>query len=48
MSVVRYRGVELGRAASHDMLGAVLPRFSEGFATSDLVQAKMLLDELAS
>jgi predicted ATPase len=48
MSVVRHRGLELGRAALHDMLGAVLARFSEGFATGDLVQAKMLRDELAS
>ena len=34
-------------AAASDLLAAVYGRFTEGFATADLIAARQLLDELA-
>ena len=46
MSLVRLRRGETSDAALHAMLAGVVGRFSEGFATTDLVAAQRLLDTL--
>jgi predicted ATPase/DNA-binding winged helix-turn-helix (wHTH) protein len=46
-SLARVRLAQDRRAEARDLLGAVLGRFSEGFATADLVAAKRLLSDAA-
>jgi predicted ATPase len=47
MSLVRAARSDSGRRDATAMLNAVLARFSEGFATADLVAARALLSALA-
>jgi class 3 adenylate cyclase/predicted ATPase len=47
MSLARLRGVQGRRAEARDLLAPVYGWFTEGFATQDLMGAKVLLDELS-
>ena len=47
MSLARLRRDQHRRAEARDLLAPVYGRFSEGFATADVVAARHLLDDLA-
>jgi predicted ATPase len=47
MSMARLRRYQGKQDMAHDLLASVYVRFTEGFETLDLIEAKALLDELA-